>query len=1681
MSDQDKLNPEQAAKAQAQGPGQGPAVPPPQAEPEMPMLAASAAARLTRDILARVNSPHAAASAQPLRGDALWRQVTRRLGGPGHGAPLLGGYRAMQPPSASMLPPVPHGDLVWRAAHPKGAQHESGDSDWVEPSWPTGRRPVPPQQPTVPASEQTQPLAEVEAQAAFVPYVPEGMPEPLAQVPSQAQIQAQAIEAQPEEVPTQQAAASSDGPGSGQAEPPVGEQELQGGAPPVFVPPKVVRVEFVPGPAFEPPRPLAEPRISVPEPTKAMHGSMSRHLHSELNREMVPTTDLLSRMNFNYEVEVVPARPRPEPSTQPPPPPAAVIERHPTAPLVPLDIVTAGPPREITPVEMPLTTQPQAQARRGRGETEYIEEVRTPRGFLGRVFDRVASVLPEPVRRAFEGGERPVSPALPAQMPSMPPPPESPQAASVEASAAPVQMAQDGPPLASSDSGVVSAPPHVESTQANLAVSARPPAQSPQTPVAGIEPLAARTEAEVPSQPPAPEPRPPAPAAAALQPAAPRAAQDQTAQPVERAATGQDTSRITGGSLAAAPVSPQTAQVTPLSAQGPAAQVQRQSEVQPRSEVQPDAQAAAVPQAQVTSPEQSSLPGVHGAATAPLQAPQAGETVTPGSSSPSESIASVPVQTSPGEGVSRSTYEPYRPEASSRQGYTPVAAEPQPAPQRGLFSNLRTRLFGGGTAQGQGAQPLDMPLRTSRQQGGTEASGPYEAYTGEAAPYRPYSAPAQPQAQTPSQPPAYSEPRAQAEAQAQGEPTVQGPREVQAQPETTPVADLQVEAPGGAPPQEVQSEPPLSSQPVDTAVSPYSAASTPVETPVVPVPESGRATSPATQPPGEAAAPEVARQAPAGETAPQAVTPEVEATREMGVASAIAQSPQETQASYAPPVALPASQEQETFTGRGGAGPLAAGRIPPAPVSGAEPAESPAAEETSAPVQPEASVGSIEPEGPSSDGGSTRPFIAQPYVPPQEGAGTPRGLFGALRARLFGGAGSSATGPAPLDMPWVRTPRQRQVTGADEWQDYGPETGEQASTPGTSGTYSAPGAPPAQYVQPTPAYSGPSQESRAEQVYDTPAAPVESGIQAAQPGVPAASQQPTTQVEQALQAAVEQAVRDEREAQAQAAESSTYEQSAVQDQVYISPLATTPGVGQTEVVQEEQAPFEPVQSGIVEPEQEQVEQAPQATPYADTRNEAEGTEGMVARASAPEATPGYATPLDIGPEGLDVQEEALPAQIEGGVWAAMAEMADEVMRSHAPVFFVHPTGGSRTRGFLNRIFGGPERLFQAAQGISGALGTQPGSQFIAASGAASTGGAAPELVNRTRVRLTEAGPSELPGASDWFGTWAAPSQPQGGGVSRPAATSALGQAGMPGYSGQIAPPRQSLASEITRRQSAPLGGISQAGQLAAPPGAMPGLPARYSPASSLAQSAAFSAAFAQASSAISPGVYPGSGPGSSLVDDGGLGVVRPLAQMAPSLGGQYDDASDTAEAQEAEWSQALREIYGEPGLAGMPLAHPYGSFAIPQNVQAASTGSVQLSESLGGGEFTYEIPARTSSMYLPSSYSAGTAPEPEPYSPDGSIMDYSWGEYGSAGADEASPGGEAGAWANVVSSAVSGPQPSAAPALALAGEERPAPQEHGAEGGEHEAEGGSPDLDELAETIYSIIKMKLIVERERSW
>ncbi|MBF6613142.1 MAG: hypothetical protein IVW55_08445, partial [Chloroflexi bacterium] len=88
----------------------------------MPMLAASAASRLVRDILGRLNSPYAEAAARPMRPALLWRQVARRLG-------LL-----QEQSSASFLPapnsgtPRPH--FIWRARPLRRALSEDGQ--WTE-------------------------------------------------------------------------------------------------------------------------------------------------------------------------------------------------------------------------------------------------------------------------------------------------------------------------------------------------------------------------------------------------------------------------------------------------------------------------------------------------------------------------------------------------------------------------------------------------------------------------------------------------------------------------------------------------------------------------------------------------------------------------------------------------------------------------------------------------------------------------------------------------------------------------------------------------------------------------------------------------------------------------------------------------------------------------------------------------------------------------------------------------------------------------------------------------------------------------------------------------------------------------------------------------------------------------------------------------------------------------------------------------------------------------------------------------------------------------------------------------------------------------------------------------------------------------------------------------------------
>jgi hypothetical protein len=83
---------------------------------------------------------------------------------------------------------------------------------------------------------------------------------------------------------------------------------------------------------------------------------------------------------------------------------------------------------------------------------------------------------------------------------------------------------------------------------------------------------------------------------------------------------------------------------------------------------------------------------------------------------------------------------------------------------------------------------------------------------------------------------------------------------------------------------------------------------------------------------------------------------------------------------------------------------------------------------------------------------------------------------------------------------------------------------------------------------------------------------------------------------------------------------------------------------------------------------------------------------------------------------------------------------------------------------------------------------------------------------------------------------------------------------------------------------------------------------------------------------------------------------------------------------------------------------------------------------------------------------------------------------------ERGAGGEAAAWAEVVSSSVEGAsRGTGAPALALAGEERAGAVAEAARPPAEEPQPSQPDVDRLADQVYSIIRRRLVVERERHW
>jgi hypothetical protein len=234
---------------------------------------------------------------------------------------------------------------------------------------------------------------------------------------------------------------------------------------------------------------------------------------------------------------------------------------------------------------------------------------------------------------------------------------------------------------------------------------------------------------------------------------------------------------------------------------------------------------------------------------------------------------------------------------------------------------------------------------------------------------------------------------------------------------------------------------------------------------------------------------------------------------------------------------------------------------------------------------------------------------------------------------------------------------------------------------------------------------------------------------------------------------------------------------------------------------------------------------------------------------------------------------------------------------------------------------------------------------------------------------------------------------------------------------------------------------------------------------------------------------------------------RSLADFVPALGNRpfapadsapapasYFDAESGAEADAGvtdpaqAWIAALDHLYGAPaaGSETMPLAVPYGGFVVPA---AGASGvlpqdMVWVAETIG---FASAPPAATPARQVwerpaagppsPVNWAGAQGPGAMPALPASAAP--AW--IGDTGSDEYDS--EAVAWADVVAAAVDSDFGAGMPALALAGEEQGVPAvQQPAPGESQEAAGDAAgDLDELANSVYEIIRRRLEVERERDW
>jgi hypothetical protein len=125
----------------------------------------------------------------------------------------------------------------------------------------------------------------------------------------------------------------------------------------------------------------------------------------------------------------------------------------------------------------------------------------------------------------------------------------------------------------------------------------------------------------------------------------------------------------------------------------------------------------------------------------------------------------------------------------------------------------------------------------------------------------------------------------------------------------------------------------------------------------------------------------------------------------------------------------------------------------------------------------------------------------------------------------------------------------------------------------------------------------------------------------------------------------------------------------------------------------------------------------------------------------------------------------------------------------------------------------------------------------------------------------------------------------------------------------------------------------------------------------------------------------------------------------------------------------------------------------------------------------YPIPGASGTLsgFEPSGESVHSEPAGGPMA---YLTDYTWG----TAADDGSHQPEADAWAEVVASAVGSGHTTGSPVLALAGAETAAPTPpQGPQRPPNEDEVAGPGLDDLADAVYSIIRDRLAIEKERSF